>query len=169
MYNCNNNISVPSIISCFIFWNSLRTSLIISTLKASISCAVNEVPSLTPFTLRRVSSEAEPNLLRTDFGDSAPLENLLFDVLFLSQDFLSGELSGSCEKNHSIFLFLFFSRQFFDVFIKTQSIQITRSISHTGGCSGCFFSAAARRRARVLAISSIMEAIPPPPPLPKVP
>lgn len=82
-------------ISCFIFWNSLRTSLIISALKASISCAVSEDPSLTPFTLRRVSSEAEPNLLRTDFGDSAPLENLLFDELFLSQDFLSGELSGS--------------------------------------------------------------------------
>lgn len=86
--------NVPSIISCFIFWNSFRTSLIISTLKASISCAVSEEPSLTPFTLRRVSSEAEPNLLRTDFGDSAPLENLLFE-LFLSQDFLSGELSGS--------------------------------------------------------------------------
>lgn len=86
---------VPSMSSCFIFWNSLRTSLIISALKASISCAVREDPSLTPFTLRRVSSEAEPNLLRTDFGDSAPLENLLFDELFLSQDFLSGELSGS--------------------------------------------------------------------------
>jgi len=90
---------LPSIISCFIFWNSLRTSLIISALKASISCAVSEAPSLTPFTLRRVSSEAEPNLLRTDFGDSAPLENLLFDVLFLSQDFLSGELSGSYKES----------------------------------------------------------------------
>jgi hypothetical protein len=102
------DISVPSIISCFIFWNSLRTSLIISALKASISCAVSETPSLTPFTLRRVSSEAEPNLLRTDFGDSAPLENLLFDVLFLSQDFLSGELSGSY-KESSIILLISFS------------------------------------------------------------
>jgi len=97
--DCDIDISVPSIISCFIFWNSLRTSLIISALKASISCAVSEAPSLTPFTLRRVSSEAEPNLLRTDFGDSAPLENLLFDVLFLSQDFLSGELSGSYKES----------------------------------------------------------------------
>lgn len=167
MYSCYN-ISIPSIISCFIFWNSLRTSLIISTLKASISCAVNEVPSLTPFTLRRVSSEAEPNLLRTDFGDSAPLENLLFDVLFLSQDFLSGELSGSCEKNHSIFLFLFFSRQSFVVFMH-KVFKLRDRYLHTGGCSGCFFSAAARRRAKVFAISSIMEAIPPPPPLPKVP
>lgn len=87
-------ISLPSTISCFIFWNSLRTSLIISALNASISWAVSTAPSLTPFTFKSVSSEAEPNLLRTDFGDSAPFENLLLDELFLSH-FLSGELSGS--------------------------------------------------------------------------
>lgn len=72
-----------------------------SVLKASISCAVIDAPSLTPFTLSRVSSDAEPNLLRWAFGDSAPFENLLLLALFeieellLSQDFLSGELSGS--------------------------------------------------------------------------
>lgn len=72
-----------------------------SALKDSISCAVNEEPSLTPLTLSKVSSDAEPNLLRWAFGDSAPFENLLllalFEIveLFLSQDFLSGELSGS--------------------------------------------------------------------------
>lgn len=91
-------IILPSTISCFIFWNSLRTSLMISALNASISWAVSTAPSLTPFTFRSVSSEAEPNLLRTDFGDSAPFENLLLDKLFLSHDFLSGELSGSYGK-----------------------------------------------------------------------
>lgn len=95
----------------------------------------NDSPS--PLTLSIVSSLALPKRLRIGRGDSLPLFDVLFEAAL--QFVFDDEEPSLCG----------------------NVLDFSHGRCFTSGsASGSFFSACARRRANVLAISSIMEAIP---------
>lgn len=131
-----NSDLIASIISCFAFAISFRISRIISSLKFSSSTELGSEKLSPLICFSMVSSLALPNRFREGFGDSEPLRLvLLLLVLF----WLLLSLCGSV---------LDFSHALWRV-VDASSLE-----------SGSFFSACARRLANVLAISSIIDAIP---------
>lgn len=124
-------------ISCFAFAISHRTSRKISSLKFSSSTELGRVKPSPLICLSIVSSLALPNRFRDGFGDSEPLRLVL---LLVALFWLLPNLCGSV---------LDFSHARCRVDDCPSSLE-----------SGSFFSACARRRANVFAISSIIDAIP---------
>lgn len=126
-------------ISCFALAISHRISRRISSLKLSSSIELGR-EKLSPLILSIVSSLALPNRFRDGLGDSEPLRLVLLLVALLFWLLLPPSLCGNV---------LDFSQARWRPDDWPSSVE-----------SGSFFSACARRRANVFAISSIIEAIP---------
>lgn len=127
-------------ISCFALAISHRISLIISSLKLSSSIELGREKLSPLICLSIVSSLALPNRFRDGFGDSEPLRLVLLLLALFWLLLLS--LCGSV---------LDFSHARWRV-VDWDCVSSLES--------GSFFSACARLRANVFAISSIIEAIP---------
>lgn len=144
-------------ISCFIFAMSFLNSLTISFLRVSNSAGPREncEPSANPFTFNIVSSDAEPNRFLALLGDSENFEAFAGKVLVFSHIafFSSSSLS------------IFFSAYE----IKFLLINMTSLVEFVTICALIKILTAALRLANVFAISSIIDAMLHPPPLPKVP
>lgn len=126
-------------ISCFALAISHRISRRISSLKFSSSIELGSEKLSPLICLSIVSSLALPNRFRDGLGDSEPLRLVLLLVALLFW-LLLPSLCGNV---------LDFSQARWRVDDCPSSVE-----------SGSFFSACARRRASVFAISSIIEAIP---------
>lgn len=158
-YNCNKtNVTsnletyshLPSIISCFILAISFLNSLTISFLRVSSSVGPRDScePSDNPFTFKIVSSEAEPNLFLMLFGDSENFE------VFAGKVFVFSHIAFFSSSSLSTF---------FSAYVKKQTAYREYENFIWSKLT------AALLLAKVFAISSIIEAILPPPPRPKVP